>query len=60
MVNRRLDHLKGSLNGTVEHGHRITKTTSMFKSIENWTQSFEGVVVIEKGLCEWFFCKTGT
>ena len=60
VINRSLNHLQRSLDGSVKHGDRVAQAPSMFQALEHRAETLEGRVVIEEGLCERFFCESSS
>ena len=55
-----MNPLQGSLNSPVEHRHRISEFSCVFKSLQHGAKALEGVVIVEECLSKWFFGKPGT
>jgi hypothetical protein len=60
MVDRGLNHLQTSLNGSVKEGDRIPESTSVFKALKNWPTPIKGGSIVQQCLGKRFLCKPCT
>jgi hypothetical protein len=59
MVDDALDHVKSTLNGTVQQGHRVALFSGLFKPFKDRPKRTHGGAVIKQGLSEGFFGQAG-